>query len=276
VRPVNLVPPEQRRGERAPARRGPAAYAIVATLAVALVAITAVVLTNNTISERKAEVATLEAQEAEATELADSLRPFAEFASLEQNRTATVTTLAESRFDWERVLRELGVVIPDGVWLTGMTGTVRPDVQIADSVENDLRPTIAGPALAMSGCSASQVDVAEFVAALEDIDGVTRVGVNRSERTDPDGGGTASPAASGSGCDELSGAIEFDAIAAFDEVPVTAPTVAPGAPAEPPATESDTSQVADAEAQQEEARGSANEQTKKGRDAVNLIPGVAR
>ena len=53
-------------------------------------AITAIVLTNNTVSDRKAEVAVLEQQEAEATELADSLSSYAEFASLEQKRVATV------------------------------------------------------------------------------------------------------------------------------------------------------------------------------------------
>jgi Tfp pilus assembly protein PilN len=273
VRPVNLIPPEQRRGELAPTRRGPAAYALVGALALALIAVTAVVLTNNTVSERKAEVATLEAQEAEATELADSLQPYAEFASLEQKRVATVTTLAESRFDWERVLRELAVIVPEGVWLTTLTGTVRPDVQLGEGSENDLRATIPGPALAMSGCGLSQEDVAEFVAALEDIDGVTRVAVNRSEKPDLAGGGPAT----GGGCDELDSALQFDAIAAFDEAPVpAAASTAPGAPTEPPAPESDTSQVADGQAEQEEARDSTREQTEKGRDAANLIPGTVR
>ena len=31
---------------------------------------------------------------------------------------ATVTSLADSRFDWERVMRELSLVLPADVWLT--------------------------------------------------------------------------------------------------------------------------------------------------------------
>jgi Tfp pilus assembly protein PilN len=276
VRPVNLVPPEQRRGERAPTRRGPAAYGVVAILGIALVAITAIVLTNNTVSDRKAEVAVLEQQEAEATEFADSLSSYSEFASLEQKRVATVTTLAESRFDWERVLRELAVVIPDGVWLTTLTGTVRPDIQLAEASGNSLRQQVAGPALEMSGCGLSHEAVAEFVAALEDIDGVTRIVVNRSERpTGQSSGATA--ATEGSGCGEAESAAQFDALAAFDEVPVTAPTTTPGAPAEPAApAEEDASQVSDATTQQDQARDSAGRQTEKGRDAANLIPGTVR
>ena len=43
------------------------------------------------------------------------------------------TSLAQSRFDWERVLRELAIVIPEDVWLTNLTATVSPEVQLDDS-----------------------------------------------------------------------------------------------------------------------------------------------
>jgi Tfp pilus assembly protein PilN len=282
VRPVNLVPPEQRRGERKPTKTGPAAYVVVGALAVALGAITMLVFTNNSISDKKAEVSRLEAQQADAQARAEALRPYAEFASLEQARVQTVTSLAESRFDWQRVLRELAIVIPENVWLTTLTGTARPDVQLTESSGNSLRPTIPGPALEIVGCGIDQEAVAEFIAALEDIDGVTRVAINNSERTDEDeatapatGGGSA-----GAGCEAASSAVQFEAIAAFDAVPVTAPTATPGAPApaapaEPAPPEGQPAEVADAAAQEEQARSSTREQTQKGRDAVNLIPGTA-
>ena len=42
----------------------------------------------------------------------------------------TVSSLAQSRFDWERVLRELSLVIPEDVWLVKVTGTVSPAVDL--------------------------------------------------------------------------------------------------------------------------------------------------
>ena len=41
MRPVNLIPPEARRGEKAPMRTGALSYVIVAVLAAALVGVTA-------------------------------------------------------------------------------------------------------------------------------------------------------------------------------------------------------------------------------------------
>src|SRR5690242_11410226 len=117
MRPVNLIPPEERRGEAAPLRAGPLAYVIVGVLAVALIAVTVVVLTGNTISDRKAEVASLQSQLASLKAQARRLTPYANFASMQQARQETVASLASSRFDWERVLRELAIVIPDNVWL---------------------------------------------------------------------------------------------------------------------------------------------------------------
>ena len=62
MRPVNLLPPELRRGEHAPLRSGPLAYIVLGALVAALAGVTLLVLTNNQISDRKAEVATLCAQ----------------------------------------------------------------------------------------------------------------------------------------------------------------------------------------------------------------------
>ena len=152
MRPVNLIPPEERRGDRAPSRTGSFPYLIVAALAVVLAGVTAVVLTGNQISDREADVATLEVQEAEAQARADALRPYAQFASVQQARQATVTSLAESRFDWERVLRELAIVMPNDVWLVKLTGTVRPEVQLDDAAGVALRTEVAGPALQVLGC----------------------------------------------------------------------------------------------------------------------------
>ena len=53
MRPVNLIPPEDRRGEHAPLRTGPLAYIVLGALVLVLVGVTALVLTDNQIAERQ-------------------------------------------------------------------------------------------------------------------------------------------------------------------------------------------------------------------------------
>jgi hypothetical protein len=155
----------------------------------------------------------------------------------EEQRTATVTSLATSRFDWERVLRELSLVIPANIWLVDLSGSAAPGVTLEGASEITARQSVAGPALSLKGCAPSQEAVAEFVTALEDIDGVTRVAIASSERL------SGSPTQGGGNEDDCRVAefiYLFEIVAAFDEVPVP-PTAqaAPGVPA-PTAPGADT------------------------------------
>ena len=239
MRPVNLIPPEARRGEKAPTRTGALSYVIVAVLAAGLLGVTGIVLTNNQISDRQAEKSSIEGQLAEAEAEARRVSSFASFASLQQARQQTVATLAKSRFDWERVLRELAIVIPEDVWLTHLTATVSPDVQLDDSGSSSNSSvsgseSVLGPALQMEGCGDGHEAVARFLAALRDIDGVTRVSVLSSERPDPSSAAEGTSAGGGSGdCATRDFISKFGIVAAFDAVQVSASAEVP---ATPPAT----------------------------------------
>jgi Tfp pilus assembly protein PilN len=254
MRPVNLIPPEERRGEHAPIRTGPIAYLIVGALALALGAVTLLVLANNKISDREAKVAELEQRQSIVSTQADRLAPFAQFSTVEEQRTATIKSLADSRFDWERVMRELARVIPSDVWLTGLTGSVSGEVEISGGVNVDLRSSIDGPALELSGCAKGHKGVAAFLSALQDIDGVTRVGLSDSERPGGDTGSTSSSStstgssagAAGGDCRNRDFISQFEIVAAFDEVPAPAiPEAAPSSAATaPPATSTDSTATA--------------------------------
>src|SRR5690606_38115682 len=104
---LNLIPPEERQGDRAPLRRGPLAYVLVGGLAATLVAVMALVMFSNSVTEKQNQLDALEAQKAAVTADAQALAPYAQFASMQAAREATIVSLADSRFDWERVLREL-------------------------------------------------------------------------------------------------------------------------------------------------------------------------
>jgi Tfp pilus assembly protein PilN len=274
VRPVNLIPPEERRGDRAPSRTGSFPQLIVVALALVLAGVTGVVLTNNQISDREADVATLEAREAETQARAEALRPYAEFASVQEARQATVTSLAQSRFDWERVLRELAIVLPNDIWLTKLSGTVGPQVQLDQAAATSIGEDVAGPALQMVGCGASHEAVARFIEALRDIDGVTRVGLGKSTRPDQADGGAVS-GGTDEDCRTREFITQFEIVAAFDGVAV-APVEAPAPVTPTPASTGDEAAVASAQQQEQEARDSTAEQTRRSRNAANLIPGAVK
>jgi Tfp pilus assembly protein PilN len=270
MRPVNLIPPEDRRGDRAATRTGALPYLVLGGLAAALVAVTAVVYTGSQISDREANVAELEIREREASARAEALRPYAEFASLSAAREATVTSLSQSRFDWERVMRELSLVLPSDVWLTELTGSVAPGITIEGGADVKLRDSVSGPALAIVGCAASHEAVAGFLEALKDIDGVTRVGIATDERD----ASSATPQASSSGsqtdCRTRKFISRFEIVAAFDAVPTPEASAAPVAPASPAPAPASTGTTATP------ATGSASAGTGDAQAAANIVPGVAR
>jgi Tfp pilus assembly protein PilN len=305
VRPVNLIPPEERRGEKAPMRTGPLAYVIVAVLAVALLAVTATILTGNQISDRKAEKASLETQVTQAQAEARQLQSFSDFASLQQARELTVTSLAQSRFDWQRVLRELAIVIPSDVWLTNLNAKASAAAAAPSSSSSGsssasgAATNVAGPSLDIQGCASGHDAVASFLAALHDIDGVTRVAVLSSDQPDSSGSASASTSAApaagatggtgGASCAARSFISTFEVVAAFDNAQLGA-TAQPSTTT-PPATTAtastqttssdgtasaaDQSQVSDGQQQLKQQKDSAAQQSQKAHKAVHtLVPGT--
>ncbi|HSS32880.1 MAG TPA: PilN domain-containing protein [Solirubrobacterales bacterium] len=238
MRPVNLIPREEQPGVRRPLRGGPIAYIVVGALVAALFGVTALVLTENQISDREAEITRIQGDVAAAEARAQSLSAYTQFHSVREQRVATVAGLADSRFDWERVMRELALILPGDVWLTSLTASAVPGAVPPGGTEVPLRAGIAGPALSLSGCARSQQAVAGFVQALKEIDGVTRVGFQGSSL----GGATGATSGGGSttSCQTKSFIAQFQMVVAFDAAPVAseagAAEVAPAPAAEPAAT----------------------------------------
>jgi Tfp pilus assembly protein PilN len=244
MRPVNLIPPDERQGDAAPLRTGSLIYVLVAGLALLLLGIIAVALTSKQISDRESQKSDLQAQLAQETARANSLAAFSSFRAVQQQRADTVSSLANSRFDWQRVLHELSLVLPSNISLTALTGTASPTVQLASSggssaAGSDLRAGIAGPALEISGCAPTQDAVAAFVASLKDIDGVTRVGLERSVVGGSGSSASSSSSSSSSDCGTPPDIYSFQITVAFDSVPT--PPTATASPSVPPSVAPSTS-----------------------------------
>jgi Tfp pilus assembly protein PilN len=223
MRPVNLIPPEQRRGAHAPTRTGPIPYIVVGALAALLAGVAMLVLTGNQVSERQGEVAQLKREDTVAVQEAKRLAAYTQFQTLHEQRLATISSLADSRFDWERVMRELSLILPHDVWLTELSASASSETE-ASGGSGSLRGAIPGPALVLAGCATGQESVAGFITALKDIDGVTRVGVETSELGDQEEGagstGGGSEEGGGGNCQTRKFIAKFNLVVAFDAAPV--------------------------------------------------------
>lgn len=203
MRPINLIPEDERR-TGAVTRTGPVAYLLVGALGVLLIGVVMLVLFNNSINDRKGEVARLETEKAAATAQATKLSAYTHFKQVSEDRTRTVAELADSRFDWVRVIRQLSLVLPGDVYFENFNAS-------GGGGEGG----VAGPSLTINGCADGQPAVAGFVASLKEIDGVTRVELNNSTVNDEAGGGAGGDGSPCSG----PGVAKFEVLVAFDAAP---------------------------------------------------------
>lgn len=276
MRPVNLIPSDERRGDSAPVRTGPVAYLIVAGLALVLLLVTATTLLGRDLNEKESELAGLEQRQAAAEARATSLAPFVSFQQMKEARVETVRSLAESRFDWERVMQELALVLPKRVWLTELSGSVAAGGGGGDGGgDSGVAASIEGPTLQLQGCARSQRDIARLVTSLEDIDGATRVLAERGEKPSGDSGGSGGGEEGGGGdCQTRDFVPKFTATVAFDAVAIEAsvPPTTPDPPADAAPTSADGG-VAETNSERNAAKGSVAEANRKTGKAQNLLEG---
>jgi Tfp pilus assembly protein PilN len=225
MRAVNLIPAEARgRG----GNRGPSTgmeipvYVLLGFLAAALALMTIYVLANNSITSRKATLASLQAQVAQEQAAVARLGEFTKFAQLAQTRIGTVRSIAAARFDWHAAMSDLSKVVPANTTLQTVNGTVVPNASSGGSSGGGgaLRSAIVAPAFELSGCTPTQDDVARLISQLRLINGVTRVSLSTSQESNSTGG-SSSGSGGAHGCG--TNAPAFDLIVFFQPVPNAGP-----------------------------------------------------
>lgn len=221
MRAVNLIPSDARRtgaGRGATGRFDPA-LGVIAVLVVALAFATIYTLTSNTISSRKAKLATLQTELTQEQSQAAQLDNYVAFQQVAQQRVETVREIAAARFDWHDALANLAKVVPANTELQSLTGSIVPGAAASGSSgsSSPIRGDEPGPAIELSGCSKTQDDVAALMSRLRLIDGVTRVTLDSSSKSSSSGGSTSS-----SGCD--SNWPVFDIVVFFQQVANAGPT----------------------------------------------------
>ncbi len=187
MKAVNLIPADTQRSARTRALSsgGPiGAYVVLAVLAVAVVMAGAWSLADKQLSERQSDLARVEREAQAAEAKSQALAPYREFAALSKARVETVGGLLDGRFDWAHSLREVARVVPADVDLTSLVGSVSPTAKVEGAGGSTLRAALPVPAVDLIGCAKSQARVATLLARLRAIDGVQRVTLASSEKSD--------------------------------------------------------------------------------------------
>jgi Tfp pilus assembly protein PilN len=222
VKAVNLIPREARRGGVSPSlgRLG-AAHLVIGLLVVGVAMVTLYVLSNNTVSQRQAQLAGLNQQMSRMQAEVARLQKYNAFVRLAQAREATVKEIASSRFNWHAALTDLSKVVPAKTTLLSLVATVSTNTNAAGAggSSGTGRGDVNAPALSLKGCTGSQDEVAQLMSRLRLINGVSRVTLEDS---------TASPTGASGGCSGPT----FDMVVFFQPLTGNAAAVA-GVPSTP-------------------------------------------
>jgi Tfp pilus assembly protein PilN len=206
MRPVNLLPERER--AQAPTAAGGSSYVVVGVLAALLLAVFAYVMTSNQINSRTGDVAKAEAEATRAETRAASFGPFQQFAQIKTDRLTSVKTLADTRFDWERLMRELALVLPSGSSLTAVTAS-SGDAASATSTPTAPPPAPGAtttappgtPTLTLTGCATSQRRVAVMLVRLRQLHRAADVQLVDSSQGETSGeAGASAPTTGTTGC----------------------------------------------------------------------------
>lgn len=203
MKAVNLIPGAERRGATAISRAGGGAYLVLGTLAALVLMLAVYAIEGNRIDNKQAQAAQANQEAAAIEAQAAELSQYSTFAQLRDKRFETVSSIANSRFDWSNTLHDLARVIPPNTWLTTLRGTVSPGVNVeGGGGGSGVRAAIQAPAIEISGCTTSHPAVARMMARMRLMDGVTRVTLTSSEKADtaPAAGGAGDSSADSSDC----------------------------------------------------------------------------
>jgi Tfp pilus assembly protein PilN len=187
MKAVNLLPTDVRGAAKptaetaAPvAKGGVGPFVVLGVLAACVAALAGYVLTNNTVKQRQADLAEISVRQQAVQAQVARLKPYADYANSTRSRVKTVHDLAAQRFDWEQVLTDISRAIPADVTLSKLAGDVSTDA--GGSTSGSLRSAITAPAVTLDGCAPGQTQVARLMARLRDVDGVTRVTLEKSDK----------------------------------------------------------------------------------------------
>ena len=214
MRPINLLP-TRFQPARASGERPGIGYAAIAILAVLLLMIVGYVITNNGINDAKEKTAQAQAEQQVAQAKIGQLQAYGDFATLRTTREAAVKGVADARFDYERLMREVALVLPHNTYLTQFSS----GAGAAGTTQTTATTTSTGPTVSVTGCAPSHPGVATALVRMRKLHNVESVDLQTSTKA-----AESAAAAGGASCP-----VQWTATLAFSAE--TASTVSEPVPA---------------------------------------------
>jgi Tfp pilus assembly protein PilN len=215
VKAVNLIPTEQRRAQATGSQAG-SSYIVIGVLAVLLLMAVAYVFTANNVTTRKNDAASAKAQADKLEAQVAARGAYTNFSQIKQARVQSVSSIAGTRFDWERLMREISRVIPSGSWLQTTDASLDGNVAGETATPTSTTPgvvTVPTPKANFIGCTPDQSDVAAMMVRMRQLHRVSDVKLNESSKQQG-GSGDA-------GVDNCGSLYQFDITVSFDPAETT-------------------------------------------------------
>ena len=217
---LNLLPPELRPRKS----QGQTSYLVIGGLVAMILAMFVYGLVQAGANSTADEISGLHKETAAAKEDAATLGPYAEFSTMKDARARSVRLVADTRFDYERLTRELTQILPKNVWVTGLDVAPADVDDISEGADSAAAAAASGDISVMvSGCAPSQPTVADTLDRLGALTGATEVELSASGDGSAVGGGasgsgdgpTLANAPTGAGCGAGMGSVSFGATVAI-------------------------------------------------------------
>jgi Tfp pilus assembly protein PilN len=233
VRPVDLLPQKYRRKQRTSTGRPGSAYVIVGVLGAVLVGLLLYVSTANKVSSRQAETREAADEAKKAEQRVAALGPFGSFTQIASTRKTSVAQLARERFDYERLMRELARVLPEGTWLTEADAQTTGAADAAGGAAPKTASTAAaaGPSVLLTGCAPRQPDVAKLIVRLRRMHRAQDVSLGESARESVQASGGGAQASPEQGCGKFykfNVTVSFEAVSPVESGPKRVPATLGG------------------------------------------------
>jgi Tfp pilus assembly protein PilN len=204
MRAVNLLPVDERRRTRLEGVRTPLLVVAGGVAAVTTGAVFLAMSAAGTADERRAELAAVEATIARLPEAPDPAVSQGILLAERSDRIRALAAALETRISFDRVLREISLVLPEDAWLTGLTATAPVNIAPAGTSEVPLPPVATtGPeGITIQGATYSHDSVARVLSRLSVVPSLENVRLTTSARVVPQpseaSGDDARPAATNS------------------------------------------------------------------------------
>lgn len=187
MRAINLVPADSRPGRVSGGKSGGAVYGVLGGLVVLLLGVALLSMSKKSEKEAQQELAAIEQSTQAYTSVASQYSSFETAAQQAASRIETVRGLAQARFDWAGTMRDLSRLVPPTTQVYNLSASVQDGVGAGSGAQSQLRSAQSTPAIAMTGCSKGQLEVAKLVNQLQAMRRVTNVALESSKEVQASG-----------------------------------------------------------------------------------------